>query len=324
MREFCALLLTVTVFSACASSSSSQNRSDSAPQVGQVWYVRDHAYTDEVYQMIQQSGSTDTWPAQTTDDQPDKSYHLARPYPCKITETGDDGFYKCSVLSDRVLGVDSVWTNRLMSREQAEADAPGTVIHTPQPKPTGTPSWLILRKGLGLYTGYDGGDSKTDTLCATPSDYNAYTGGDSNAKCSRHGPGIPIHVVDIKNDYEVDGRTNIPLVRVAADDGSFSGWSDSLIGVQPRIPVGTVLVTDLHPPSNAKSKIWHSRDDDYNAGPDLEPGTRVQVLKDDPSEPYSSTLYVRVLTGDHAAVRGWMLDNGLNTTGAKALFVVSS
>jgi hypothetical protein len=88
--------------------------------------------------------------------------------------------------------------------------------------------------------------------------------------------------------------------------------------------VGTVLVTDLHPPSNAKSKIWHSRDDDYNAGPDLEPGTRVQVLKDDPSEPYSSTLYVRVLTGDHAAVRGWMLDNGLNTTGAKALFVLPS
>ena len=135
-----------------------------------------------------------------------------------------------------------VWTNRLMSQRAGRSGCTRychSVLR--RPKPTGTPSWLILRKGLGLYTGYDGGDSKTDTLCATPSDYNAYTGGDSNAKCSRHGPGIPIHVVDIKNDYEVDGKTNIPLVRVAADDGSFSGWSDSLIGVQPRIPVGTVL-----------------------------------------------------------------------------------
>jgi hypothetical protein len=74
------------------------------------------------------------------------------------------------------LGVDEVWTNRLTSRKQAEDDAPGTVIHTPQPEAMGTPSWLILRKGLGLYTGYDGGDSKTDTLCATPGDYHAYTG----------------------------------------------------------------------------------------------------------------------------------------------------
>jgi hypothetical protein len=228
------------------------------------------------------------------------------------------------VLSDRVLGVDEVWTNRLMSREQAEVDTPGTIIHTPQPEAKGTPSWLILRKGLGLYTGYDGGDSKTDTLCATPGDYHAYVGGDSSAKCSVHGPGIPVHVVDIKSDYETDGKTNIPLVRVAADNGSFSGWSDTIIGIQPRIPARTVLVTDLHPPSNVKSRIWHGRDDDYAAGTGLEPGTRVQVLEDDPSEPYSSTLYVRVLTGDRAGSRGWMLDNGLDTINAKPLMVVPS
>lgn len=322
MRLCCALLLAVVVSSACASSSSSQT--DSTPRVGQVWYVRDHAYTDEVYQMILQNGSVDTWPAQTTDDKPDKSYHLAHPYPCKITETGDEGFYKCSVLSNHFLGLNQVWTNRPMSREQAEADSPGTVIHTPQPEAAGTPSWLILRKGLGLYTGYDGGDSRTDTLCVTPGDYNAYAGGDNNAKCSTHAPGIPVHIIDIKNDYETDGKTNIPLVRVAADDGSFNGWSDSLVGIQPRIPTGTVLVTELHPPNDTKSTIWHNRSDDYAAGTDLEPGTRVQVLKNDPSEPYSSTLYVRVLTSNHAGAHGWMLDDGLNTTGAKPLIVVPS
>lgn len=324
MRLLCALMLTVAVLSSCASSASSENHGDTAPQLGQVWYVRDHAYTDEVYQMIVRNGSADTWPAQTTEDKPDKSYHLVHPYPCKITEIGDMNFFKCSVSSDRFLGIAQVWTNRLMSRKQAEADAPGTVAHAPQPEVGGTPSWLVLRKGLALYTGYDGGDSKTDTLCATSGDYNAYVGGDSNAKCGKHPPGIPIHVVDIKNDYEADGKTNIPLIRVAADNGSFRGWSDSLIGIQLRIPVGTVLVTELHPPNDARSRIWHGCDDDYSAGTDLEPGSRVQVIKDDPSEPYSATLYVKVLTGSDARKRGWMLDNGLNTTGAKALILMPS
>lgn len=324
MRTCIPLLLATAMLCGCASTSSSENTDDSQPQVGQIWYVRDHAYTAEVYQMIQQNGSTDTWPAQTTEDQPDKSYHLTHPYRCKITQIGDSGFYKCRVLSDGVLGLDELWTNRLMSRDQAEADSPGTVVHTPEPQATGTPSWLILRKGLVLYTGYDGGDSKTDTLCATPQDYHAYVGGDSSAKCSVHGPGIPIHVVEIRNDYETDGKTNMPLVHVAANDGSFSGWSDSIIGIQPRIPAGTVLVTELHPPSDVKARIWHGRDDDYNAGTDLATGTRIQILRDDPSEPYSSTLYVKVLTGAHAGARGWMLDNGLTTTGAKPLFFVPS
>jgi hypothetical protein len=53
-------------------------------------------------------------------------------------------------------------------------------------------------------------DRKTDTLCATPGDYNAYTGSDGNAKCGKLGPGIPVHVINIKNDYEAKGKTNIP------------------------------------------------------------------------------------------------------------------
>ena len=116
------LALVAVGLSACGGTSDNQTtRTDSpSPQVGETWYVSDHAYTDEVYGMIKSSG-TATWPAQTNGDQPDKSFHLAHPYPCKVTEVGDDGFYKCDVDSMKTLDVTSVWTNRLLSARDADA-----------------------------------------------------------------------------------------------------------------------------------------------------------------------------------------------------------
>lgn len=277
----------------------------------------DHAYTDEVYETIQQSG-TDTWPAQTTDDKPDKSFHLLHPYPCKVTEVHDDGFYKCNVDSENTLDVKTVWTNRLMSKDEAEAAAPGTVIHKPEQASAGLPSWLRIRAGTKLFTGSDGGDATTVSICRSRNAYNDFASG-GETKCSHKRPGLKIHIVSYVNDYSGDGKTNIPILNVAADDGSWSGYTGSLVSVQPRIPVGTRLQTE--PDQNAKAKLWANSTDDYNSGVELADRTTVEVIKQDPSNVQNSTLFVKVLDGKYAGREGWMLDMGLQTLKGTSLIL---
>lgn len=307
-----AVCVAVAVLCSCGGESSDKGSSSSTtsatPRVGETWYVRDHAYTDEVYATIQQTG-TETWPAQTSGDNPDKSFHLIHPYPCKVTDVHDDGFYKCDVDSDNSLDVKSVWTNRLMSRDQAEADSPGAVIHTPAPVVASRPSWLKIKRGAKLFTGYDGGDATTVTVCGTRSAYKDNASG-GETKCTSRKPGIRIHVISSSDDYSLgDGTTNTPVLQIAADDGSWSGYTGSLLQVQPRIPPGTKVKTEQH--TNAPTRIWNHKGDAYQDGIELEGGTTLEILRQDPTDPQNSDLYVTVVTGRYAGKRGWTLSSGL-------------
>ena len=300
-----------------AGSSTAATPPPTGPQVGQTLYVMDHAYTDDVYAMIRDSG-TDTWPAQTDDSKPDKSYHLVRPYPCKITDVRDDGFVKCTVDSDNTLDVKTVWTNRPMTKDQAEAAAPGTVIHTTAPVAAGTPSWLRIKVGTALFTGYDGGDSETASICPTRAAFmNDSSGGDS--KCSHYKPGLKIHIVAYSNDYSLDGKTNFPVLQVAADNGSWSGFTGSLLQVQPRVPVGTRLMSESG--SNSKTRIWAGKHDPYFSGFELPDRATIEVLKQDPSDVQNCTLYVKVLAGRYSGKVGWTLDMGLETLNGTPLML---
>ena len=306
------LLATVAV-AGCGGNDGNTSASATTPRVGQVWYVIDHAYTSEVYNDIKQSGP-DAYPAQTSGDKPDRSYHLARPYPCKVIETGDDGFYKCDVDSEQTLDVKVVWTNRLLSKEQAEAVAPGTVVHKSEPSEPRTPAWLKMKPGLHLYTGYDGGDATTVAICPDRTTYKKDSSGDAQSSCKHRKPGIPVHIVSISNDYSLDGTTNFPILKITADDGSWTGYTSSMLGVQPKIPIGAILVTEKKPMNNARSKIWTHKTDSYESGIEVEDSTRLQLLREDPTDAGNSTLYVKVLTGRYAGRTGWTLNDHLYMT----------
>lgn len=301
-------------FAACGSDGggSSQPTPVPSPQVGEIWYVMDHAYTDEVYADIQSSGP-DGYPAQTNGDNPDRSFHLTHPFPCKITDVHEDGFYKCDVDSEHSLDVQTVWTNRLMSKDQAEAVAPGSVVHKAE-NLQGFPAWLKLKPGLKLYTGYDGGNETKVTICSSRTDFQNYASG-SSAPCGQRPPGIKVHVVTVTDDYSVgDGTTNMPEIKIASDDGSWAGWTSAMVSVQPRVPVGTVMKTERQ--ANAPTKIWKHKSDSYFAGgTELAGDTSVQVVKQDPLDPMNCDLYVTVLSGPHAGLTGWTLSSGLMVHG---------
>lgn len=306
------LALVAVGLSACGGTSDNQTtRTDSpSPQVGETWYVSDHAYTDEVYGMIKSSG-TATWPAQTNGDQPDKSFHLAHPYPCKVTEVGDDGFYKCDVDSMKTLDVTSVWTNRLLSARDADALDPGSVIHKPPPAtPQGIPPWLKIRRGQFVYTGYDGGDATVVSVCASHSLYNDNSSG-GTAKCPTHAPGIAAHIVSWEDDYTLDSKTDIPVVKIAANDGSWSGYTGSLIQIQPRIPVGTLLLTETV--NNSNVRLGATKTASLFSGPELADRTSVRVLKQDAADVQNYDLYVQVVTGLYTGKKGWLLASEVKT-----------
>lgn len=312
--------IVATSLIACGPDGSSSNQSTSvpSPQVGETWYIMDHAYTDEVYADIQSSG-VDKPPAQTTDDNPDRSFHLNHPYPCKVTDSHDDGFYKCDVDSENSLDVKTVWTNRLLSKDQAEAIAPGSVVHKTAAAPKGLPAWLRLKPGLKLYTGYDGGDATKVTVCANKSDYQNIGDG-TNAGCGQRAPGIKVHVVEIADNYSGgDGTTNIPEIKIAADDGKWAGWTGSMVSVTPRIPAGTIMKTEHE--SNAPAKIWQNKSDSYfKSGIELASDTSIEIIKQDPLDPANFDLYVKVISGSHSGLTGWTLSNGL-TVGGESLIL---
>jgi len=292
-----ALLLTV----GCGGESSDQ--SPPTPQVGETWYVQDHAYTDEVYDMIKSSGPA-TYPAQTVDDQPDRSFHLAHPFPCKVTEVGDNGFFKCDVDSERTLDVTSVWTDHLMTAKEADARDPGTVIHKTVAAPAAFPSWLRIKAGQHIYTGYDGGDSNTVTICPSHLAYNDSTSG-GPTKCSHKRPGIAAHIVSWENDFTLDSKTNFPVLKIAADDGSWSGYTGSLVSIQPRIPVGTLLfVTSKR---DGDVRLHTSKSDDLFKGPSLKNHTAVRLLRQDVADVQNYDLFARIIDGPYAGKTCWLL-----------------
>lgn len=280
--------------SACSSSST--------PQVGETWYVQDHAYTDAVYRQILQTG-TDTWPAQTNESEPDRSYHLLHPFPCKISEQGDDGFYRCDIDSGGTLSVTSVWTNRLMTHDQAEVAAPGTVVHKPVTD-NGKPSWLVLRAGQQAFLGDDGGSAVTASICSSPAAWRDFSSG-GDAVCMKKPRGTPVTIISFVHDYNTDpsGKVDEPIVQVQATDHSWQGWTAAMVDLQPRIPSGTQVV--LETLGNADVYLAPKQDADLNAGTLLKGQTLVTIIKQD-TKTEDRDLYVRVASGPHVGERGWV------------------
>jgi hypothetical protein len=289
-----------------AGCSSSETTSPSSPtlEVGQVWYVQDHAYRDDTYHEIIDNGSADKYPAQTTGDQPDQSFHFIRPYPCTIDKIGESGFYHCTIDSEHQIDQSDVWSDHLMTKEQADAASPGSVLHKTKTLDAAVPAWARLQVGQKVYTGYDGGDATSVTMCVSVDEYLKWANGDMAAHCTKHKPGLVATITSVKDDYSIgDGTFNSPIVGLRSADGSWAGYTSTGLSAVPIIPPGSILRTSK---IKGAASLTDTRDGD--AGVHLAPGTRVEVVRMDPREPQNATLFVRVLDGTQKGRTGWLLD----------------
>jgi len=173
--------------------------------------------------------------------------------------------------------------------------------------------WLEIRKGVHAYTGEDGGDARTTlTVCNSAQAYLKWIDGVTGAdrQCANHPRGEP---VTISSDDTVDsGVSGDYVVFIRADDSSWSGWTSTIIGLQPGIPAKTKLVVD-----SDTVHLAPDEDSDWGTGEILGKGTVVELISQDPK---SERLYVSVGDGVSTIVRrGWLFTLGVSVQGAGAL-----
>jgi len=167
-----------------------------------------------------------------------------------------------------------------------------------------TPQWLVLQPGLKLFTGTDGGVATTVTVCNTLGQYQRFITQGEDVNCRHYKPGIKVHIISLA----AGDQTVNPFLDIAADDGSWSGWTGTLISVEARIPVGTVV--KVKPNSNGSAQLFATQTD--QSGVVLRDGTVMKILRQDAVEADNSALYVRVMSGQHSGRTGWISDLSLS------------
>ncbi len=198
-----------------------------------------------------------------------------------------------------------------------DTPAPSPPAHAATPAPLNT--WVRLHVGMTLYTGTDGGDATTLTVCPTVAQYLAFAGvgGSGNvAECSHRKPDVAAIVEEIV-PANADDPFHAPYVKLRAADGSWSGYTD-IIGQQVAIPVGTTLVFTK---SGGESlRLAPRQGSNLHSGPNLGDSVTVKVLHYFPNT-NDRSLYVTVLDGEYAGQNGWMFtmdgetENGISIEG---------
>ena len=199
------------------------------------------------------------------------------------------------------------------------AAAPSSVVdlqggHIATQPQHGVPSaaiWDRLHVGLRVYTGDDGGDATTQTICSTLSLYLAtfYESNTPRCKHIKRGQPATVEAIIASKASDADAGSGAPHVELRATDATWSGFT-TVIPLQPAIPIGTVLV--MKKEGNATLNLAPRQGSDLNAGPDLGDKVTVKVLHYYPKTGDRS-LYVTVLDGNRAGQNGWMFANDAET-----------
>lgn len=175
-------------------------------------------------------------------------------------------------------------------------EARTTLLHLP---------WLELRKGMQAYTGTDGGGSTTVTVCSSPTAYEDFVNDVKGYEhqCAKKQQGISVSITSNKIVAENNGVSY--LVYLRSDDSSWSGWTSSLVSLQPSIPNKTLLTIKANP--NDPARLAPSRNSNLDTGVVLAPGTVVEMISQYPKSD-SRDLFVSVQKGSAglSGKKGWI------------------
>ena len=309
------------ISSAC--SSTDDNSKAASPQVGEVWYVQDHAYNDNVYQVIVANGNVDQAPAQTNDKSTDQSYHFIRPYACKIAEAGDLGFFKCNLDSDYQLSVSQVWANKFLNAKEAEAADPGLISHPKIRRSDNTPDFLRIRPGLMVYIGNDGGDSQSAMLCSSIEEFHKFQNSADHYDCHAVSQGISALIKSVHDDYNgiVTSNYDIPMVELQDLNHKTMGFTQSTVEIIPRLPQKINLRIKVDKDVNDKKIDIHLQPKQIcgvNEGPILNPHSDIQVINQSEST-NGNELYVLVRSGNLKGRHGWIIMSDAETMNGQSL-----
>ena len=192
------------------------------------------------------------------------------------------------------------------------AELRGGAVATGRPRSSrSSASWDRLRVGLRVYTGDDGGDATTQTVCASLAAYLASIDDSNTPHCLhvKRGLSATVETIIPSKSSDSDAGFRAPHVQLRGSDGTWSGYT-TVVPLQPAIPIGTVLV--MKKDGNATVNLAPRQGSDLNAGPDLGDTVTVKVLHYYP-DTGDRPLYVTVLDGEHAGQNGWMFANEAET-----------
>ena len=196
-------------------------------------------------------------------------------------------------------------------------DLQGNVVATKR-QAVSSESWSEARSGVRVYTGDDGGNATTLSVCSTLASLRAFMSGDSSADCSHKKRGLLAvieQVIPAKSDTDSGSFAGAPNVEIRAADGSWSGYT-TVVSLQPVVPLGTVVV--MKRTGNETLNLAPRQGSDLNAGPNLGDKVTVKVLHYYP-DTGDRPLYVNVLDGTHVGQNGWMFAMDGETLDGKAV-----
>jgi hypothetical protein len=197
--------------------------------------------------------------------------------------------------------------------QAALGQGPPSSSNAPFADSSPTLRWLELRDGVRAYTGDDGGGADTLTVCPSAELYKRWSS-DTTAnvpECKEKARGIPITIAS--NRIEALDPRNLPgdyVVFIRADDSTWAGWTGSIIGIKPRIPLHTKVVF-VPAVKGGRKMLFPNRTSPVGAI-SFETETVLEILGQDQTS-HGPDLYGQVVRGSvGVGSKGWFHSLGLN------------
>jgi hypothetical protein len=177
-----------------------------------------------------------------------------------------------------------------------------------KPPASTVPPWLEIRKGAHAYVGADGGNVMTLTVCATAKAYAEWLddGVTRGRPCFAKPRGVPVVMVtDEIAATKLGSAFSVEyVVKIRAQDNSWSGWTIPTGGLQPRVPAGTIVFVAAN--DDLSVGLASESTGRLGASEPLPDGTALKVLAQDPASPVRD-LHVLVQEPNGALPKkGWI------------------
>jgi hypothetical protein len=174
------------------------------------------------------------------------------------------------------------------------------------------PLWLVAHAGAIVFLGNSGKDTATAPVCTTIA---AARRADEEAGvpgCVERPQGMRVRIEAIASGSDAGNA----IVRIGALDGSFGGYAP-LDVLQPPIPHGVRVVLRPAPQANEHLTIAGSQHNDSDNGTDLGRSANAVVLRFDQNAYDERDLEVRIISGPHRGMKGWLYARQAYVDGAE-------
>jgi len=186
----------------------------------------------------------------------------------------------------------------------------------PSPKPTpAAPSWLLLKPGATMRLAPDRDDASHALVSASIVDLRKRYGDRVQPTDVKRAAGETVTVTRVGPALTDDpGSDSAVLVR--SKDG-WSGWVDGEEQLQPLVPRGSILGQST-PGTGDLVRYWKHQSDAFEDGVPLDRDVRFEFLSFVP-DPGNAEYRVRIASGVHAGAIGYVMLDGLATSGGRPL-----